>query len=264
MGNLAAKHSHRVRIIADQYVADFRPNSNKGFTLAELVVAMTLIVIVMGAVYTSFSVAIQTWRGGETNYKTYEDARLVMSLISRELQAIPSSTIHLFNGGQDSVEFYTLAPPLNEARGKGERVLWVRYRLMSGRRATGTTLLREEAIVTGPLPAPRRKGQPINMARIKKSGTKRFEIATGIKRFQLGYCWTPRIKLSRTQEPERVDTFIENRVKAALPHGVQITLIVHDPSAPYEESTFTNMVAFRGVTSRLPERLVEESRRLYR
>jgi hypothetical protein len=69
--------------------------------------------------------------------------------------------------------------------------------------------------------------------------------------------------LSRHQEPEEVEMFIENRVKSALPHAVPISLTVHDPSGPYEETSFTNIVAFRGVTSRLPERLVEESRRLY-
>ena len=161
------------------------------------------------------------------------------------------------------MEFYTLASPLSEAKGKGERVLWVRYRMMAGRGKTGGKLLREEAIVTGPLPAPRREGEPVDMARIKKGPIKRFEIATGITRFRLSYYWSPLVRERRNVQPDQVEMFVEDRVKSALPHGVGIDLGVYDPSAPFEESTFTHTIAFRGVTSRLPEELREESRRLY-
>jgi len=263
MGNVDPIHDCMVTRSADEPPGRIRSKRDRGFTLVELVVASTLIVIVMGAVYSSFSVALQTWRGGETNYKTYEDARLVMGLLSRELQGIPPSTIHLFNGTRSTMEFYTLASPLNEVKGKGERVLWVRYRMMAGRGRTGGTLFREEAIVTGPLPAPRRPGEPVDMSRIKKGPMKRFEIATGVTRFQLGYYWSPLIRASMHVQPEQVEMFVEDRVRAALPHGVGITLGVYDESGDFGESTFDHVVAFRGITSRLPEALREESRRLY-
>ncbi|MCP4641108.1 MAG: prepilin-type N-terminal cleavage/methylation domain-containing protein, partial [bacterium] len=45
---------------------------NAGFTLAELLVATTLTVLVMGGVYVAFSSSIRLWRLGEANLRTYQ------------------------------------------------------------------------------------------------------------------------------------------------------------------------------------------------
>ena len=104
-----------------------------GFTLIELIVASTLMALVLSGVYLTFSTAVRSWRQGEANYATYEDARRALGLLDRELHAIPADAIHLMIGTRDSLEFVTLAQPLDVETASSERLLRVQYRFKGDR-----------------------------------------------------------------------------------------------------------------------------------
>lgn len=237
------------------------PEADHGFTLAELIVASTLISIIMIGVYTTFSTALRSWQGGDANYRTYEDARLALGLLSRELQAIPPGTLHLIEASDDAIEFFTLSRPLHTPDGTETRVLRVRYRVKSLRSGNGGALMREEAIVESALPVWPHGESDIDTTRIRVGQRHEFEIATGVIKMEMRHYWIPKVKRERNEPPRKLDLIIEtdHRRGWGLPAGIEIALSLHDPNAhtKNESTTFTSFVVFRGPTSPLPRALDE-------
>ncbi len=230
-------------------------SGNAGFTLAELVVASTMMAIVMGAVYTAFSSAIRTWRGGEMNSQTYESARAVLGLLTRELQGIPKGAQYLFSGDRDSLTFITVTNSLAVKKGeeRGPEVMWVRYRLDAGGSRNGRTLIREERPVEDPIPVQPPSGETLDMRRLKLGHTEKFELAAGIRELGFRYYWVPSVRRDPAQPPAPLPLLVEetNPDGRGLPQGVDILLVLNDPALPEATAAFTSAVTFRGPTSQL-------------
>lgn len=232
-----------------------------GFTLAELLVASTLMAIVMAGVYTAFSSALRGWHGADSNYRIYEDARLALGLLSRELQAIPPGTLHLVEGSREELEFFTLSYPMNVSDGEEARVLRVRYRLKGVKRGRGRTLIREEAIVEGALPVDPPGSEGVDMMRIRVGQRHEFVIASDVLEFSVRHYWIPRVDRAADEPPRRIEPIVEDdhRRGWGLPAGMEVALSLYDPVAASGDqgTTFTSFVVFRGRTSPLPKALDE-------
>lgn len=227
-----------------------------GFTLVELIVASTLLTIVLGGVYTTFSTSVRAWRSGESNYETYEDARRAFGILTRELRAIPPEALHLMNGSERSIEFVTLSEPMNVEEGRLKRLMWVSYRVVSDWRGKGTTLEREEAAVEGPLPAfvPEQRG---NQRQIELGRSYQFTLARSVEGISFFYQWALPEPHPPHLPPRQALLVGDSLVEAAVPEGIEISLTLHDPGAVSGSyrSTFTEFVTFRGRTSVVPRYL---------
>jgi len=219
-----------------------------GFTLAELIVATTVLTVVMTAVYTAFGSTIRAWRVGESQLHVFQDARTALSVMSHELGCLLGGTQHLFQGEDDEVEFFTVTPPMNVDKGEGPRVMWVRYRF----NRTGHTLVREEALVTDPLPmAPRGSGE-VDPSRIKMGRKYKFEIALNVRDLAFSYYWIPPVETKPNEPPPQwVAPVILERSEEGwgLPQGLRVDLTIQDDTATGEETTFSLATAFRGPTT---------------
>lgn len=244
-------------------------NRSSGFTLAELVVATTLIALVMASVYTALSTAVNTWHGGEPTNRTFEDARLTLGLLQKELQgALPAAGV-LFNGGRDWVEFYTLTPPMYLEDGEGGRVLRVRYRLRTGEARKGRILEREEAVVESPLPMmppTTDREEDMGIGRVRLGAPRRFDLARDVRDFHVRYLWVPP-KLPREAHvpPPGLPPLIKdaNPRGRGLPHALELTLEINDPTFPRGYVTFQTYVAFRASALDLPRDIFEEWAAVY-
>lgn len=226
------------------------PSSQSGFTLVELVVATTLMALVFSGVYLTFATAVRSWRSAESNYATYEDARRALGVLERELHCIPSDAIHLTLGRQDSIEFVTLAQPMNVETAPSDALIQVTYSLK------GDELVREEAPVEGALPMP-----PVPPSRDLPAGVKvgrrsTFVLAQGVRSFQFTYSWAgenPPAAPGMPPPPAPIATDV-NAVYV-LPEVVSVALQLDDPGNATGASTFTSVVTFRGPTSPIPDDL---------
>ncbi len=198
-----------------------------GFTLAELLVATTLMAIVMASVYTLFHTAIRTWRQGDAGYAPYQDARLAMHLLDRDLRNVPRKAMHLFQGTQDGLEFVTVSLPMNVEDDASPRLMWVRYRLTANRGREGRRLLREEAPVVGPLPGVTRN---VITGKIVKGDESAFVLAEGVDDFKLTYRWVPPYR--STDAPADIELFAVDQSYAALPTAIDIELAFVEGETP--------------------------------
>ena len=224
-------------------------NGAGGFTLAELIVAATVLTVVMTAVYTAFGSTLRAWRLGESHVTAYQDARTALNTMSRELNCMLGGAEHLFQGKNDEVEFFTVGPPMNVEKGEGPRVLWVRYRF----NRTGKSLVREEAIVLKPLPLQPPEGEEIDKTRVKLGRKYKFElIADGVRGLDFTYFWIPPHEPRKSDEPP---TWLEpiqlkeSREGWGLPQGIRAVLTVNDPTSESGKSIFSLRTSFRGPTT---------------
>ncbi len=225
-----------------------------GFTLVELIVASTLMTIVLAGVYTTFSTSVRVWRSGESNYQTYEDARRDFGFLVRELRAIPQDARHFVNGSEDRIEFITFARPMRVENGDWERLMRVRYRLVSERRGGAMTLEREEALVEGPLPMAGQiddLGQPLKIAMGRSYD---FSLASGVKGLSFYYMWAIGKPHLPNVPPAWAEIIGDSVVAGRLPETIEVTLVLHDPGSVSGgfESTFTDVVTFRSGSSPVP------------
>lgn len=233
---------------------DIARERRAGFTLVELIVASTLLTIVLAGVYTTFSTSVRVWRSAESNYQTYEGARRAFGFLVRELRAIPQDALHLVKGSEDTIEFVTLAQPMYVEDARSERLMFVRYRLVSGGRDGGMMLRREEALVEGPLPLDRQAdglGQPLGITLGRPHD---FELASGVEDLSFYYMWAVAQPQLSNARPAWAEIVGDGVVEGGLPEAIEVTLVLHDPgnvSGDFE-STFTDVVTFRGGSSPVP------------
>jgi prepilin-type N-terminal cleavage/methylation domain-containing protein len=238
--------------------------SRQGFTLAELIVATTMIAIVMSAVYTAFHSAIRAWRAGEANYQTYQDARIALGLLAQELRSMPIGSFEWMVGADDEIEFYTLSPPMNVEDGEGPAALKVKYTLSRADARSAHTLVREEQIVEGPIPVAPACDGSVRTGKVKLGRTHKFELAHGVQDFSIAYFWRPPPPRRDNHIPPQYPvTMIEeplNKECWGAPAAIVLSLTLDDPGAAdrNNRTTIEHSVTFRFNTTGLPEELREK------
>ncbi len=235
-----------------------RPRHNAGFTLAELLVASTVLAIVLGTVYTSLSSSVNMWKIGEANIHTYQDARTSLDIVARELQNMVQGAAHLFVGAKDEFEFYAVTRPMNVEDGADPQVLWIKYRVKSDPKDEGKLFIREERPVESPLPSkPPRDGE-FDKTIVKLGSESQFELAAGVKKLEFHYYWLePEKDTSLLGKPLNAPAkFIirdEHEEKSGIPQAIRIDLTLLDPNAETGETRFTTYAVMHGTTTPLEE-----------
>lgn len=240
----------------------YHSSGSTGFTLVELLMATTLMSIVMVSVYTTFASGIRVWRDGETGADALHEARLAMQVLRDDLQSIPPGTFHLFKGTEDTLEFYTLAHPMNVESDTGLGMMRVTYRVGARGGRTENTLLRTEARVEGPLPSSAGRGERTDTTRVELAREHTFALAGDLESFALRYLWTPIDDRSPTEPPSHRDAIEEREAKGALPHGISVSLTLQpaDGSFGATSRTLTDVIVYRGPKSAVPREVLERER----
>lgn len=227
--------------------------TSAGFTLAELLVATTLITIVMAAVYTSMTNSLRAWQIAESDMTVYQSARTAMDIVTRELQCVVPGAGFLMEGDNHELTFIAVVPPLEVEDGEGPRVMQVQYRL--GGRGSKRTLIREERVVESALPTMPVGEDDVDRGRLKLGTERSFDLATGIDDFEISYYWLPPTNEWPPRNPEEPPVPLEliveheHREKWGLPQGIRLTLKMRDPDRDNETLDFTTFVTFRGPTA---------------
>jgi prepilin-type N-terminal cleavage/methylation domain-containing protein len=236
--------------------------NNDGFTLAELLVASTVLAIVMGTVYTAFSASVNMWKIGEANIHVYQDARISLDIITRELQNMVPGAAHLFVGGKDEFEFYAVTRPMNVEDGAEPQVLWIKYRVKSDPRGEGKLLIREERTVESALPAAAPKEGVIDDTIVKLGSESQFELAEGVKKLEFHYYW---LQPEEDQDvlgkpvnaPATFDIVDEHEEKSGIPQAIRIDLTLLDPNAENGETLFSTYAVMHGPTTLVKDRSID-------
>jgi len=89
--------------------------ARKGFTLVEILVATTILVIAMASIYVSFQGGVTAWTKGTARMKVYLNARGALDMMSRELSAafIYSTNNQFFYGRPNYLNFVAVMEPMN-------------------------------------------------------------------------------------------------------------------------------------------------------
>ncbi len=231
-----------------------------GFTLAELIVATTIITIVMTAVYTAFSRTLRVRRMSETGMHAYQDARIALNIMKRELNCVLPGSNYLFQGDDDEFEFFAVVPPVNVELGKGPRVMWIQYRFNRSK----NILERKEAALKKPLPQKKPDEDELEHPPALESN-ETFEFAVNVEHFEVEYYWIPGPEREKDEPPQYIEPVIlkENRLGWGLPRAVKVSLKITDPHGETRqrhrdepETMFNQMVTFQIRTDKYdPERL---------
>jgi len=229
-----------------------------GFTLAELVVATTVLTIVMSSVYIAFGSATRAWREAEANGSTFQEARIALNAMSHELNCIVGGSEHLFEGKDDEFEFFAVTPAMNVEKGEGPQLLWVRYKI----NRTQKRLEREEAIVKGPLPAPPQDKKELERGRIKLGSKHEFTMTGNVRDFKVSYIWLPKDERKPDEPPVYLEPIVMERSKQGwgLPQGIKVELTIDDPGSETKRTTFTSQTTFRIPQQRYDEKRMGEDK----
>jgi prepilin-type N-terminal cleavage/methylation domain-containing protein len=210
-----------------------RGHRREGFTLIEVLVASMLLSIVMTAVYTLFFAVISTWRSEENDEGLHRRARSLLALVERDYNNLHGGGSYLFEGGEEEVTLYIVAPPMDVESGEGRRLMKVRYRFDK----KDGTVVRDEALVEGALPATAEAAEEVGTGRIEVTDEASFVVATGVSKFDLRYVWIQRPDSTYWQsKPEPVTPLVAKRHESGwgLPQAIQIDLALRggDDSTP--------------------------------
>lgn len=81
----------------------------RGFTLIELLCAITIFSIIAIGIYSSFTTGIITWRRTNSFGNIYQDARLSLDLMAKELRNSVRFGDFSFEGSKESISFFTIS-----------------------------------------------------------------------------------------------------------------------------------------------------------
>lgn len=216
--------------------------STRGFTLTELLVASVLLSMVMASVYTMFYAVLVPWRAVEQNYDAYRETRNAMTLIEREVHNLAPAASHLFEGEDNEVTMFLISEPIDVEKSEGRHLLRVRYRFNS---AAGE-LVREEALVTSPLPGAPPKGREIDRSRVKVKQKHDVVVATNVEDFSLRYVWLPAPKPRKPEVPPETITPVyseKHKEGWGYPQGIEFTLTLSDPEKKGASKTVTKLLS---------------------
>lgn len=228
-----------------------RIENKAGFTLAELLVASTLLTIIMAAVYTAFSNTILTWQRGESGVDVYQTARQSLALLTRELQSpLPDSHVYM-EGTNRSLSFFTLSRPQDVTKGAGEHAVYVSYSIVQGQ------FIREEAVLDGPLPPLEYGDRTLRMPKLDLGRRFRTPLSDRIENIQFEYVWALPPQRPENSPPvlQRPIVADRHRLGWGQPQGLRIHLVVEDDAAPSGRNVFSSYISYRSPQSAIPEPL---------
>jgi prepilin-type N-terminal cleavage/methylation domain-containing protein len=211
-----------------------RRRRQAGFTLAELIVATTVLSIAMTAVYSLLYTSIAAWRQVDQGFNAPQHARLALTYLQRDLQSSSVRASHLFEGDDKSVTLFLVARPMDVEEDQGPRLMRVRYRY----KASTDELIREEAMVKTALPNRPPEGKKVDPARIELSDESEFVVARNVERFELRYLWAPYPQWEdQKAPPPRVEPLIAQRNKEGwgLPTAIEVQLSIEDPETEVKQ-----------------------------
>ena len=113
-----------------------RIDQDRGFTLLELMISLTLLTMMMGMVFSVFATATDSIPRGEAAAQRSARLRMATALMTRQIRSLvdyPAETedeeIHsFFNGDSNEFTFITAAPQM----GRGDGLGWVTYWVEEG------------------------------------------------------------------------------------------------------------------------------------
>jgi len=220
-----------------------------GFTLAEMLVAATMLSIVMTAVYVLFHSAAGTWRLAESGFDAPRDTRFFLEQFQRECANTLTQAEYLCEGDDSKVTLFVLAEPLDVSQGEGRRLMRVEY---SWNRNRGR-LTREEEYVKSAIPVmPATEEDRRRAKRVKIDRGRRDVLLEGVTRFKLRYVWFPAPEVQSLMEPppQEPPMYLDRLEQYwGLPDAIEVTLRVEPPEEKdrTEEQTFelTTLVPIR-------------------
>ncbi|MCK4533901.1 MAG: prepilin-type N-terminal cleavage/methylation domain-containing protein [Syntrophobacterales bacterium] len=107
---------------------------NRGFTLLELLISLTILSLITLLVFGAFRIGIRAWEKGERNIDGRQRERIVLDLIKRQLASIPVDTVKgekalALKGDSKSVEFVS---DIHLVPGDKFGMVYVKYRVEEG------------------------------------------------------------------------------------------------------------------------------------
>ena len=135
--HLKTKRETPPGLCADRFPPPPRPfslPSERGFTLLELLLSITILSLVLVMIYGTLSIGSRAWEKGERDISKIQRMRVIMDLLSREIKSAfpyevtPSELdvhkkFYAFEGKKDSISFVS-AVPLKGGRG---RLSWLSF-----------------------------------------------------------------------------------------------------------------------------------------
>ena len=219
-----------------------------GFTLSEMLIATMLMAIVLTGAYTMFSNVLLQWRTGSENESTYTDARLIFTLLERDLGAIPSDansvdTRAFFLGEVDTLEFITVIEGMPSEDAQYPRLMLVRYYLDK------RSLVREEAALLSSLPAELSETGRFDRYLMEFDTPIETIVSSGVKEWYLNYNWTP------VDEESAIGSMFSSRsVEYGLPNRVDVSVQLLDKSqtGTLTSTSFSKSIWLKGTASEIP------------
>ena len=90
---------------------------NKGFTLLELLISMTILAMIVVIVFGAFRISVRAWEKGETAVESRQRQRIVLDLIRHQLASVCTTPVPdregqplRFRGDGQSMAFVSLVP----------------------------------------------------------------------------------------------------------------------------------------------------------
>ncbi len=225
-----------------------------GFTLAELLVAATLLSIVMASVYTLFHGTVRVLQGVDpqsegVNFDVYREARNALAIFEHELDNVEARAAHLFEGEKDEITLFTLSEPMQLEDLVGRHMMRVRYR----HNRSNKTLVRDEALVETALPKKPPRGRELDRERIKVSKREDFVVAHNVRDVTFTYVWMPKPKPGPKGAPPQWTEPIRasrNRERWGLPQAIAIEMVIEDPTRRGKRQTITTTIPVRAPNTR--------------
>ncbi len=92
-------------------------DANKGFTLLELLISLTILGVIVVIIFGAFRIGVRAWEKGEKDVESRQRQRIVLDLIKRQLASIRLSEVKdasqqplLLKGDNKSLEFVSHIP----------------------------------------------------------------------------------------------------------------------------------------------------------
>lgn len=98
------------------------PQNNQGFTLAELLVAISIALLLLGALYTVYAISQSSFKYGSEKIELTQNAKIGLERITRELRETNQITTVLPAVGDDPEN-----PPVNEITFQDANFTQIRY-----------------------------------------------------------------------------------------------------------------------------------------